>query len=372
MSEPCLLAASLLSVGTIPASPPPALPPNRLDNLPTLLMSATTKTLQSIVTPQIVPIVEVISAEFSSPPLGSSESLASPASEPLTPVFTLRDTRTTAKSVTNLQPLPQRQISMLSPTSGSQLYLQRLAALKAGKLYTRLSADSFSESWAKAAATKQLTRLNPTHEQWKSLLEQEAKAVAKGQGANRLAILLGDSISMWFPVAGFPGNGSQLWLNQGISGENSGQILQRLFAFSQTRPDTIYVLAGINDLRQGASDEIILNNIRQIAQRLRRNHPQAQVVLQSILPTRLSAIPNERIRNLNQQIAVIAQQERAGYLDLHSLFVDKQGQMRQDLTTDGLHLSRLGYEVWQEGLQYTESVLTAKRQTLANQVSDRL
>lgn len=372
MSEPCLLAASLLSVGTIPAPPPPALLPNRLDNLPSLLMSATTKTLKSIVTPQIVPIVEVISAEFSSPPLSSSESLVNPASEPLTPVLIPSDARTTAKSVTNLQPLPQRQLSTLSPTSGSQLYLQRLAALKAGKLYTRLPADSFSVLWTKATATKPLTHSHPTHEQWKSLLKQEAKAVARGQGANRLAILLGDSISMWFPVERFPGDGTQLWLNQGISGENSGQILQRLFAFSQTRPDTIYVLAGINDLRQGASDQVILKNIRQIAQRLRRNHPQAQVVLQSILPTRLSAISNERIRNLNQQIAVIAQQEKAGYLNIHTLFVDEQGQMRQDLTTDGLHLSRLGYEVWQEGLKYSESVLAAKRQTLANQVSDRL
>jgi lysophospholipase L1-like esterase len=88
--------------------------------------------------------------------------------------------------------------------------------------------------------------------------------------------------------------------------------------------------------------------------------------MQSILPTRLSAIPNQRIRNLNQQIAVIAKQEGAGYLNLNALFADGQGQIGEDLTTDGLHLTRRGYEVWQEGLQYAESLIAANRVALAN------
>jgi lysophospholipase L1-like esterase len=95
--------------------------------------------------------------------------------------------------------------------------------------------------------------------------------------------------------------------------------------------------------------------------RLRLNHPQAQVVVESILPMRLSAIPNERIRNLNQQIAAIAQQEGVGYLNLNALFTDTQGQMRQDLTTDGIHLTRRGYEVWQDALYYAESVVSVNQ-----------
>ncbi|MEW6495400.1 MAG: GDSL-type esterase/lipase family protein [Cyanobacteriota bacterium] len=370
MSEPYLLAVSLLSVGPISAPPPPALPPNQLDDLSVLLTSTATKTWQSVVTPQIAPIVEIISAEFSPSPSNSSQWRTQSITEPIPPVLTPRGVRAATAPETYLPAFPKRQTTGVLPTSGSQLYLQRLAALKAGKLFTRLPGDSFFPFWAKEASTKAGTLQNPTHEQWKRLLEQEAKAVAKGQGSNRLSILLGDSISMWFPSQGFPGN--QLWLNQGISGENSGQILRRLSAFSQTRPDTIYVLAGINDLRQGASDPVILNNLRQILQRLRQNHPQAQVILQSILPTRLSAIPNERIRNLNQEIAIIARQEGAGYLNLHSWFTDEEGQMQQELTTDGLHLTRRGYEVWQEALHYAESALAAKRGESARTVSDRI
>lgn len=355
MSDPYLLAASLLTVGPIPAPPPPALPPNLPDNLSALLASTATQTLQSVVTPQIVPILELASPEFSH---------TQSTSAPITPVLTAAAAQGATQLVTNLQALPKPQSTALIPVSGSQLYYQRLAALKAGKIYTRLPADSFQSFWATGAGTGALLQ-KPTHEQWKRLLEQEAKAVAKGQGANRLAVLLGDSLSMWFPLEGLPGG--QLWLNQGISGENSGQILKRLSAFSETRPDTIYVMAGTNDLRQGATDEVILDNLRQIVRRLRRNHPQSQVIVQSILPTRLTTIPSERVRNLNQQIALIARQEGIGYLNLLTLFADGQGQLRQDLTTDGIHLTRRGYEVWQETLQYAESSMAVNRVVRANQ-----
>lgn len=373
MSDPYLLAAGLLSVGPISAPPPSALPPLPLDDLPKLLASTVLRTVNTVVAPQIVPFVEIISAEFSSPQFSPAQWGTRPLAGLLSSISTPNATQTATQKATSLEtlpkPQPKPQSTTLLPTSGSQLYLQRLAALKAGKLYTRLPADSFQELWAKGGNTKVSALQQPTHEQWIRLLQQEAKAVAKGQGSNPLTILLGDSLSMWFPSERLPG--SQLWLNQGISGENSGQILRRLSAFSQTRPDTIYVLAGINDLRQGASDDIILKNLRQIVQRLRQNHPQAQVVLQSILPTRLSAIPNQRIRNLNRQIALMAQQEGAGYLNLHSLFTDEQGQMQQDLTTDGIHLSRHGYEVWQEALKHAESVLATKRMEWASQLGSR-
>ncbi len=351
MSDRYVLAASLITVGPIPVPPPPSLPPNLPDNLSALLASTVAQNLQSVSANKSVPVLEVTSPEFS-----PTQSLTYTSSETTGPL--LVTPTATQKAIDLVQPVqvPKPQLSVSSPVSGSQLYFQRLAALKAGKLYTRLPADSFQSLWAKGTGT---TLQQPTHEQWIRLLEQEAKALAKGQGSNRLGILVGDSLSMWFPSERLPG--SQLWLNQGISGENSTQILNRLSAFSQTRPNTIYVMAGTNDLRQGVSDEVIVGNLREIMRRLRLNHPQAQVVVESILPMRLSAIPNERIRNLNQQIAAIAQQEGAGYLNLNALFSDSQGQMRQDLTTDGIHLTRRGYEVWQDALYYAESVVAVNQ-----------
>ncbi|NEO49508.1 MAG: acylhydrolase [Moorea sp. SIO4A3] len=383
MSNLYLLTTSLLTGGGMSAPPPPPLPANPSDSLSSLLVSTANKALQAGVSHKIVPTVET-TVETSSPQFSSqwqkrsaakllqpfSDELtslplaASPLNPPILGDFNSRTpqswgVRGAKLAVKYRQRLPNYQPTTPSPKSGTELYYQRLAALRAGKLYTRLPAHSFSSFWAKGLNHKGVPLTKPTYQQWKQLLAQEARAVAYGQGNNRLSMVVGDSLSLWLPAQGLPNY--QLWLNQGISGENTSQILSRLSAFYQTRPDTIYVMAGINDLRQGKTDQVILNNLRQITRQLRQNHPQAQLIIQSILPTRATAISNQRIRNLNQQIAQIAQQEGAAYLNLHKLFTDSKGQMQHNLTTDGIHLTPLGYQVWQEALQYTESLIAANR-----------
>jgi len=122
-------------------------------------------------------------------------------------------------------------------------------------------------------------------------------------------------------------------------------------AFSQTRPDTIYIMAGINDLRHGATDVQVLANIRTMIRRLKQTHPRSRIVVQSILPTRWASLPGSRIERLNRLISETAQIEGVIYLDLFYDFANSQGMLRRDLTTDGLHLSDKGYQVWHAALQ---------------------
>ena len=313
-----LLAISLIAQGypisdvkSLPQPVPPELNSAR-STLPQILDFASNLLAASF------PTVETFAPEFSS-------------SAPSTPVSTL--------------PKKSYPSKINRPVSGVQLYRQRLAALKMGKIYTRLPVDSFHPVWTR-------TKGQPTHEQWQYLLDLEARAIASGQGENRLNILLGDSLSLWFPVEFLPAG--RLWLNQGISGETTHQILKRLSALKPTRPDKIYLMAGINDLRQGASDRQILENTYRILQHLRQHHPRSRAIVQSILPTRLAAISNRRIRRLNRQLEAIAERQGADYLDIYALFADDRGELRRDLTTDGLHLNRQGYRVWARSLKQTE------------------
>lgn len=223
------------------------------------------------------------------------------------------------------------------PTSGSQLYVQRLAALQTGQIYTRLPANSFQTLWERASR-------QPTYEDWLRLLRHEANAMVKGQGAERMTILLGDSHAQWFPSEQLSKN--QFWLNQGLSGDTTAGILKRLSLFDRTNPDAIYLMAGINDLRQGATDQEILTNLQQIMRQLRTRHPYAQVYVHSILPTRLEAIPVERIRRLNYSISQLALREASYYINLQPAFADADGHLQTKLTTDGLHLNAMGYRLW--------------------------
>jgi lysophospholipase L1-like esterase len=228
------------------------------------------------------------------------------------------------------------------PSSGPQMYVQRRTALQVGQTYTRLPVDEFQDRWEHATH-------QPTYEDWVDLLNQEAQAMARGQGNNRLTVMVGDSLSLWFPTEHL--SRDRFWLNQGISGDTSAGVLRRLSSFAQTRPDRIHVMVGINDLRRGASDTEILTHIHTIMQRLRHQHPDAEIIVHSILPTRLPALPSDRIQALNRDIARLAQQEQVGYLDLQVYFTDAAGVLHRELTTDGIHLSRRGYAVWRLALQ---------------------
>ena len=204
--------------------------------------------------------------------------------------------------------------------------------------------------------------LGPRHllnyQQWVALLQQEAE-VAATQKPEHLSVLFGDSLSLWFPAQVLPPKHN--WLNQGISGETSAGLLERLALIDRTQPEVIFVLIGINDLIRGGTDETILANQRLIIRYLRQVHPQAKIVMQSILPhggetvtwegrDRLLAISNSRILTLNEQIKAIAKEEGGIYLDLYPLFADTNGNLNPELSSDGLHLSPQGYKIWRNAI----------------------
>ncbi|MDF5736740.1 MULTISPECIES: SGNH/GDSL hydrolase family protein [unclassified Nostoc] len=353
MKDPYLLAAGLLTGLAIPASALPHLSIVLPEN--SRFLWDLRQGSQTIVSTKIIKSVDLSLPELSGQvlqPLKSSQltvgeknvksvdiSLAETGSQEL-PAPT--------ESVLN----STGQAASLSLTSGNQLYYQRLAALKTGQIYTRVDSDNLQSLW------ESIKKRQLTYDDWKSLLALEARAIAQGQGTNHLSILVGDSLSMWFPREKLPAG--KLWLNQGISGDTSSGVLKRLGAFSATRPNVIYIMAGINDLRKGASDETILRNYRRIIRRLRQTHPQAQIIVESILPTRLPKVSNNRIRHINIQLTIIAKKEGANYLNIYSWFTDMEGNLRPELTTDGLHLSQEGYDVWRSALQQIEYKLTQR------------
>jgi lysophospholipase L1-like esterase len=227
------------------------------------------------------------------------------------------------------------------PVLDRQLYVQRLAALQIGQLYTRLSADSFQPLWSRASR-------QPKRADWVNLLRHEAKAVATGQGKAKLSVLLGDSHAQWFPVEQL--SRDRFWLNQGLAGDTTADLLARLSAFDQTRPDAIYIAAGTQDLRQGVADAEILTNMRQMIRQLRARHPDAQVYIHAILPTRLAALPAHRIDRLNADMARLAEAENARFINLQPALTDSEGKLQAQLTTDGLHLNPEGYQIWRMAL----------------------
>jgi lysophospholipase L1-like esterase len=212
------------------------------------------------------------------------------------------------------------------------------------------------------------SRLQLTYDRWVEILRQEAQVIAEKR-PERLVILAGDSLSLWFPQELLPSGVT--WLNQGISGETSYGLLRRVRLLDSTQPRIVFILIGINDLIRNVGEETLVANQREIVRHLKRAHPRTQIVIQSILPhggrqllqrydfgdrsppwaDRLIATPNSYIQSLNQRLAALAREERVAYLDLYPTFADTNGDLAIALSTDGLHLSEQGYRVWQTELQ---------------------
>lgn len=220
-----------------------------------------------------------------------------------------------------------------------------------------------------AEVTEPGERRQLTYEQWVRLLAQEARVAAEKRSP-RLTVLLGDSLSLWFPTNLLLPDRN--WLNQGISGETSAGLLERLDLLDDTQPETIFVMIGINDLIRGETDDAILNHQEQIIQYLKEVHPTTQVVIQSILPhaderttwegrDRLLTISNSRIRRLNSELEAIALQENVYFLNLYPLFSNRDGNLRMDLSTDGLHLNPQGYIVWRTAFEMYSQLKLNKR-----------
>jgi lysophospholipase L1-like esterase len=195
--------------------------------------------------------------------------------------------------------------------------------------------------------------------QWLEILGKEAKAVAQ-KNPDRLTVLLGDSLTLWFPRESLPEN--RQWLNQGISGESTAGLLKRLNLLDDLKPQTILVMIGVNDLIKGNTDESLITSYQKLLDELKARHPKAEIVIQSILPhggDRLSVIDreqvlqvsNDRITQINHKLETLATQKAVKFLNLHSLFVDREGLLRSDLSTDGLHLNPQGYATWQTAMQ---------------------
>ena len=345
MSEPYLLAASLLTGLIIQTSIIPQ-QPNLPQNSPPLVDLV--QGFQSNHSQKTVP-GQIAAPEFSYQTLLPMQELSAiekniPSLRILLSEFRPQELFTPVKSSFNFD-FPTTKTKL--PISSNQLYRRRLASLKSGQIYTRNDNEENLES------SGQLRKaFKPTYEDWKNLLAMEAKAITKGQGANRLSILVGDSLSLWFPKDKLPTG--KLWLNQGISGDTTEGVSKRLSAFSATKPDVIYLMVGINDLRKGATDKVILVNSSRIIYNLRRKHPTSKIIVQSILPVRSQKILNSRIRHINAQLAIIAEKQGVNYLNIHNWFTDTDSNLRPELTTDGLHLSLAGYQIWQFALEQIE------------------
>ena len=143
-------------------------------------------------------------------------------------------------------------------------------------------------------------------------------------------------------------------VNRGIAGTDSVWLLEHLKEqVLDLEPSKLVLLIGINDIGRGYPIRDIVTRISDIIMTVRQESLFTEVYLLSVFPvseesqyaSKVKIRNNTTVRELNQQLAVLP---GVTYVDLFDYLTDNMGQLNDNYTTDGLHLSPQGYQVLAE------------------------
>lgn len=99
-------------------------------------------------------------------------------------------------------------------------------------------------------------------------------------------------------------------------------------------------MIGTNNLSLNSNEEII-NGLQFLLKAIQTKQPNAPILLMGILPRRDM---EQRVANLNHQLAAVNFTGSITYADAGYLFVKKDKKIEESLFSDGLHPNEKGYE----------------------------
>lgn len=200
-------------------------------------------------------------------------------------------------------------------------------------------------------------QVDPMRTDWANLKRfgaEDAALAAPTSGVKRV-VFMGDSITQGWVHHGVPPEppiAGQEWINRGISGQTTPQMLLR---FRQDvidlKPSAVVIFAGINDVAGNTGDmtpEQTEENFTSMAELAHANG--IQVVFCSILPAfdfpwRPGRAPAPKAVALNSWIKSYAVSHGYVYVDFYSAMVDGRGGLPTTLSGDGVHPNPAGYNI---------------------------
>jgi lysophospholipase L1-like esterase len=170
-------------------------------------------------------------------------------------------------------------------------------------------------------------------------------------GENRI-VFMGDSITEFWSNVHPEFFLEKSYINRGISGQTSPQMLLRFKAdVIDLKPAVVVILAGGNDIagNTGPSTlEMIQNNIFSMVE-LAQTH-KIKVILCSVLPANYfywkpKEKPADTIVALNKSVESYAKANDIPYVDYYSAMVDDQKGLPLVYSNDGVHPNKAGYQL---------------------------
>jgi lysophospholipase L1-like esterase len=179
---------------------------------------------------------------------------------------------------------------------------------------------------------------------WANQIEQDQKSV----------VFLGDSITQGWSDS-FHGHFEHLKKsNRGISGDTTRGVLIRMEEdVLSLNPAGIVLLIGTNDLEEGASPQVISDNVNLILKKLQNHRTDMPIILCQVFPSDSSMKrPASAIKQINQLYQKLAKNfAQVTVLDTWTLFANSEGNAKAEEFPDLLHPNGKGYAMWAASLR---------------------
>ena len=220
-----------------------------------------------------------------------------------------------------------------------------------------LAACATQGAWAANCATTAAPRAVEypwmSVERWRQM---HADQVARAKQGDVDVMFLGDSLTEMWPKPMWDHHfGHFKAANFGIGGDHTGNVLWRLKdpALAGLKPKLVVLMIGVNNINlcNESADEVF-GGIQAVVGTLRKQYPQAHILLNAVLPERApDSDERRRIVSLNQKVKTLDDGKAVFVRDYGAHFMGPGGELSKELQPDLLHFSEKGYAVLADAIR---------------------
>lgn len=182
--------------------------------------------------------------------------------------------------------------------------------------------------------------------------QNENTVLKPAEAGQKRIVFMGDSITEFWSTVDPEYFSGKPYINRGISGQTTPQMLLRFRAdVIALQPTAVVILAGINDIAGNSGPmtlEMTRDNIFSMIELAKANH--IKVILCSVLPAydfpwKPNQEPIAKIKALNEILQNYAIANEIVYIDYYSEMVNERKGLKADYSNDGVHPNKTGYQV---------------------------
>lgn len=221
--------------------------------------------------------------------------------------------------------------------------------------------------------TKILTNLHPKIVKFQNSIKnryiEENKTAKQGQ-----IVFVGSSTMEIFPIEKMQKslNLDKIIYNRGIRATTTEDVLNDLDTLIfDLKPTKVFINIGSNDVGFGVPFEEFLENYDKLLSKIKEQLPETVVYIVAYFPvntvdpfddedkkehhTLFNTRNNVNLQKANKSIQILAKKYGYSFINLNDGLTDKNGNLKKELTFDGMHMLPSGYEiVLKNMMQYLE------------------